>query len=144
MLFLQAQYVTPPFETLTSVTCGIPQALKSIYRGGNKLICAPGNEIIFTGGLSGVYDILRSCIDEHRSLDLWLYKQPRAGDTYVLQASCNARIVLPYSEGIDAFHTTVWLYIVLSSAALVGGTVTLGIWYRRRMMIRQQRASDHG
>jgi hypothetical protein len=30
MLFLQVPYATPPFETLTPVTCGIPQALKSI------------------------------------------------------------------------------------------------------------------
>jgi hypothetical protein len=135
MLFLQAR--------LTPVSCGTPQALSSIYRGGNKIICAQGNEISFTGGLSRVYGILRECIDAHRSLDLWLYKLPRAGETHVLQASCNGQIVLPYSEGIDAYQTTLWLHIVLSCAVLVGGIVTLGIWYRRRM-IRQRRASDHG
>ena len=67
MLFLQVPYVTPPpLKSLAPVSCGIPQALKSLYRGGNQLICAPGNEIIFTGGLSGVYGILSRCIDAHR------------------------------------------------------------------------------
>lgn len=142
MLFLQAPYVTPEFKTLTPVNCGIPQKLRSIYRGGNEIVCAQGNEIVFTGGLSRVYGVLNGCIDAHHSLDLWLYKQPRAGSTYIFQAGCNAQIVLPYSEGVDAFQTSVWLNIVFSCAVLVGGTVTLAIWYRRRM--QHQRAFDHG
>jgi hypothetical protein len=142
MLFLQAPYATPEFKTLTLVNCGIPQKLRSIYRGGNEIVCAQGNEIVFTGGLSRVYGVLNGCIDAHHSLDLWLYRQPRAGSTYIFQAGCNAQIVLPYSDGVDAFQTSVWLNIVFSCAVLVGGTVTLAIRYRRRM--QHQRAFDHG
>jgi hypothetical protein len=87
MLFLEVPYVTPPFQALTPVSCGIPQALKNIPRGSNRLICAWGNEVIFTGGLTRVYPVVRSCVDARHSLDLWLYKQPRAGETYILQAS---------------------------------------------------------
>jgi hypothetical protein len=144
-LILEVPFTTPTFESLTPVSCGIPQAVEKIFRGGIRLHCTTSRQIIFTNGLTQVHDIVVDCTNRHGSLDLWIYEQPRAGDTHIVQASCNGQIVLPFTMGVNAFRTNVWLDIVFSAAAFLGGAISLALRCRRVFLRKSQdeRADEH-